>query len=448
MAADKLMTGRREDQEGSLENDTAREFSTNEAAQGLAEQELPFRIDEDVEVQLPEFVKGIDDQEHDDQRINQELMFAIREALLATPGGAKLGWIPQAIEGYLRTNHIAFTEWGRIRRIKVAKSGEIELDLNLNLDHIKKPQTISLSTRELVNSSVELMLDGVEVGTEKISYSADMDKAVSALSPSAQYRWEMITKAAKAQAEAKNNESGRSFKVKGVAREMFADPEGVGIFTKYSGRFSAVKVTLDDVPMTAKEMKLLEQALALRRYRDHFSKDFFDQCSSIYRALEFLEKDESAFSRFWKRMAKGDKSISAAREFQKLYKELMEFNSRLWDPVNDIQVEIYSNKGKFAKENPFETVELSEETKKRIHAVVTKLLVIVEKLRSFFAENTEVIEKRLAQGILGFDTSKKTRVARKVTDRALSNMDKLNKVPGALDQEPAIAGLLGGKKDS
>jgi hypothetical protein len=355
--------------------------------------------------EMKKVIKGNDTEER-----NQSIAFELQKIFLQSPQGAKYSWLPQAVEGFVRSQRSVFTDvFGSIESIAVdPKIGKIVV--KIRGEAMGSENDIVLHVDELRKYSLELVLQQMDDGHDLpgVNYSEEMRTAVDELSESAQHRWGMITRAARHVAAGQNQWQGEEMRVAPVTKDrLIGDSEGVGVFMEGGPggkRWSSVKVVFGDVPMTAYEKHLLElDSLTRNLSRDNPNyRDTLDHICSLAIAITDIYETRKDSDKKW-----GEKLRSKVRRLGGTYRKLKEFgdlvnehNDLLVDRVSwsrKLQLELFNAKGRYQEEHPFELTEVSEEVKQDIIEWINEMIRTLQELLQMVKNKRALFAKVLGE---------------------------------------------------
>ncbi len=370
--------------------------------------ESPLDLKAGITLELPETIPGLDEGDNSRlgvERANQRRLHAIREFILQQKGGADFAWLPQAMEAFLRSQRSDFLPAvGRARGIQILP--EVGVVRLMTLNHEGTIAPFDLRIDELRPYSLELAVTAAEHGRElpAINYTDEMATAVAGLSPESALSWDHITRAAR---------SGDSeLLVKGVGSDMmFGTAEGVGVFVHNnrpeSGRWSLAKVTHDQVPTTAYERKLLEQAKFLSdpQHADPRMAQFWSLVYDAFSAMKSAPEHEFSYhdrkitdeiKLAWKKLRGNDPDYLFVEQLRTLMIEDMQADRSV---AEDMRRYIFESKGKFKAAAPFETQNLPPDLENRFRATVTATAERYAKIAALLNEAKATLLPRLEASV-------------------------------------------------
>lgn len=357
----------------------------------------PF--DQDFAIEIPEEVwrKG-----GSTERAHQEWMDGLRSIFLASPQGRQFTWIPQAVEAYFRSHQGVEGLIDRMRGFVILpRKGLVRLG-----------EDIVLSFDELGSYSLEMRLDKLRNVPRDVSYSKEMATAVDQLSPGARYRWDLVAQAAQFQA----TQPDVHLVVHPTRYEPFVPAGGIGVFMadRPGGKtWSAVKVHGDELPFVPRELAWIDMVYELEaRYDNTKSRKFFDVLSWLTRlVLKGTHSREMFYSHDdilpWQIIRKLRElhlwviSIYSPEHHKILIEKLQAVNEKIiqleqrayrLDRVSD---HIYTVKGKYTKEHPFECTELTPELEEELHSASQILATIINDVFALLQQYSDQFMKIL-----------------------------------------------------
>ncbi|MDD4351741.1 MAG: hypothetical protein PHU71_02030 [Candidatus Gracilibacteria bacterium] len=344
----------------------------------------------------------------DQEQINQFKMFELRKLFEAELAMAEYKWIPQAVEAFVRSRQSDFTiAFGDINGIHLdSKHGDIEI-----LVSAETKGAFRIELKNLANFSVELMLDQLDKENElpALNYSEAMQTAVAELSDDAKYRWNLITRAARHATNGGNSK----IRVAPVANNLgiFGSLNGVGIYldSMDKRKFSALKVTNQDLPFTEREKKLLDLAIGTADFGE-FYDDYGQIVSSFYNIkneiLKYLKisnkKDTTAeilkeLIRYRLRKTFTPESdYHKGKRIQELLDNLVRIEGAATEIKDDVTREIFKAKAHYQQKRPFEyNDEESSENIQSMKKHLAEQIRVLQEIEEFFRTNTDFVQKTL-----------------------------------------------------
>lgn len=340
---------------------------------------------------------------------NQERMFQLRREFLKAKATAAYAWIPQAVEAYRRGQKSDFLpDLGVIRAIGVSAASDNAKIITQSTDAGAFGFDLKLS--ELASYSLELMLGEAEKAepVPTFHYSGEMEATIGALSPSAQLRWELITRAAYLQARGNNKFAAKP--VSSSRSALDGKLEGVGVFLKDRSRFSLVKVIDQDVPMTPHEQELISQISKLPNlHRDDTPvKALLDLSDGLFYFLRDFSEAQGTVSYLRDRLRGAfgkDNPVSVFAELSDLYVESEKVKMEIQNVTIAVVEEILKAKVTFSADNPFELIKLSDPLAARLKDILTRYVQILEKIQTFITKK----KSALNEAVSGYNYQPKTK---------------------------------------
>ncbi len=340
------------------------------------------------------------DEKGNSDATNQDRMFQLRtEFLKADPEGV-YAWVPQAVEAYRRAQKSdLLPDFGVIRAIGVNVHTDTVQIITQSAEAGAVPFELKLS--ELATYSLELLLRQAEQKEPMpaFKYSSDMQKAIDKLSPSAKFRWDLITRAAYLQAKGLDYVAAKP--VSNSISVIDGRLEGVGVFTKNKARFSLVKVIHADVPMTSYEKDILEQSSRAPRIDsdDPELKAFVEFVYNINNILRDFSKEQHKMHQWYDRL-KGklgkDTPISLHESLHTLVADFLNAKMALASVEDQAREEVLRAKVAFEDDHPFELKELSADFSGKFNTAIEAYRQAMIKLHEFVLKKNAVIKKAIA----------------------------------------------------
>ena len=222
---------------------------------------------------------------------NSEAMYELHKLIKQSASDSGLAWLPQALEAFLRSRQSDFVpDFGHIRGLQIDQRAQrVRL-----LTQGEQTGAFDLSFDDLRPYSLELQLKDLE-GEQPVTsmpYSTEMAEAVKQITESARYRWDLITRAARCIAMGHRQTPSGNLRVSTVGPDMLSYPHGIGVFLDREprSRFSILKVTDEEVPLTEREQALESVILAASPSVDGLPPELSDYIKGIWDAMDFLEK--------------------------------------------------------------------------------------------------------------------------------------------------------------
>lgn len=340
---------------------------------------------------------------------NQDRMFQLRKEFLKADPEGVYAWVPQAVEAYRRAQKSdLLPDLGVICAIGV----NVDTDAVKIMTRSTEAGTVrfDLKLSELASYSLELMLGEAEkkLPVPAFHYSGEMEAAIGSLSPSAQLRWELITRAA--YLEARGNDKFAAKPVSSSRSVLDGKLEGVGVFLKDRSRFSLVKVIDQDVPMTPHEQELISQISNLPNiHRDDTPvKALLDLSDGLFYFLRDFSEAQGTVSYLRDRLRGAfgkDNSVSVFNELSDLYVESETVKRDAQNVTIGVLEEILEAKVTFSDDNPFELTKLSEPMVAKLNDILTRYVQILEKIQAFIAKK----KSALNEAVSGYNYQPKTK---------------------------------------
>lgn len=351
---------------------------------------------------------------------NQEAMFLIRQAFLQSPSGRQFAWVPQAIEALRRSLTSDFLpDFGTIREISIDPSSS-EVDIMTQARNPgAEPFNFPTNLEVLEGFSIERLLGTLDAETplEAVEYSAEMAREVAELSPSAQYRWDLVTRAARHAAEGRNTTEAASFAVEPVVNDHFLNMvNGLGIFLHNNRqadtrRWSVVKLVGEDVPVTDQEARFFDQAYAavppdrFAQNENNFYEFVYAVWNEIGQRGEFTYEQQQGMGARLK--AVFDKTFRPKSD-NALFLKLQDICYRLQQQRIDsmapdtmltlqtrVSAAVMRDKARFTGEQPFECTRLPEALEAELQATAQQTLAILTELDALLRQHAADFLKML-----------------------------------------------------
>lgn len=341
---------------------------------------------------------------------NREAMYELRKLIEQSAPDSGLAWLPQALEAFLRSRQSDFVpDFGHIRGLQIDRHAQrVRL-----LTQGEQTGAFDLSFEDLRPYSLELQLKDLE-GEQPVTpipYSAEMAEAVKHLPESARYRWDLITRAARYIAMGHGQTPSGNLRVSPVGPDMLSYPHGIGVFLDREprSRFSILKVTDEEVPLTERE-QALESMILGAASANSLPPALRDYIRGVWDAMNFLEKkypdlaQRSGHTRMedislWMRRAnvslfKHTSEEYAALQVLKAYEQLSFITD--YGAGQAGLMDLFREKGKYREQRPFEcTGEDRTEGLERVQKELDRLQTALKNFAEVMAKHREVILQAL-----------------------------------------------------
>lgn len=321
-------------------------------------------------------------------------MFELRKQLISNPVTEQYKWLSQTIEAYFRefNDKHERSDYGCIAGIILYPSKEsvhllVEHPSGDDLGSEASKYNFELSLHELQKRSLELVLDELDKTSplETMRYSPEMSVAITEQPEHVQYRWDLITRAARHITQGHSECLGKEMKVS-LTKEEVGTLNGLGVFLTEVGaqqerrQWAAVKVIDNEVPLTSKEHNWIKSADAtkeLYRSEDRNLKQFSECLYWIYRHIRddrgykdgfagSLKRPTATrikvfFQQFASELGKKNSADEFIKALNTLYHQDLELDMEIAELPDQVREQIFTKKSAYSPEQPFECLTIPEE---------------------------------------------------------------------------------------